>query len=187
MFSAASVEFLGHVLEEGCVLGWPQEGLGGGGVAATHGPDPSSGVSWGSPIFIGASFGGSAGSPHHSPHSRPPLTPVFPGHPEAEDAFVALKRLFTTARSSSSPTPIGSSSWRLTRLTRASGLYSSRGQKRTNRFTRLPSCPDVSLRLNAITMWGTESSWSCTLPWRSGDTGWRGPNTPCSYGPTTRT
>ena len=185
MFSAASVEFLGHVLEEGRVRADPKK------VQAVE--------EWQRPTdrtqlrrFLGFAnfyrrFIRGFSRVGASLSALTSTSNPFFWTPEAEDAFVALKRLFTTALVLIFPDPNRQFIVQVDASDTGIGAVLS---QRSEEDQQIHPVAFLSRRFyvsSVTTTWGTETSWLCTPSWRSEDTGWRGPNTPCSYGPTTRT
>ena len=183
VFSSPSVEFFGHVLEEGWVRADPGKVR-----AIEEWPRPTDRTQL--RRFLGfANFyrrfirGFSRVA---APLSALTSTVVpYQWSPDAEEAFTTLKRLFVTAPVLVFPDPdrqfIGTRD-----TTRASEPSCLRGRRRTSRSTLWHFCPDVLRRPRRIMTWGTGNYWRSTLPWRNGDTGWRAPNFPCLSGRTTR-
>lgn len=69
----------------------------------------------------------------------------------------------------------------------ALGLYSPSVMVLQLNSTHVPFSLESSLRLKVITIWATRDCCPSKLPWRSGDTGWRDPDTHFKSSLTTKT
>ena len=185
VFGAASVEFLGHILEKGQVRADPKK------VRAVE--------EWARPAdrtqlrrFLGfANFyrrfilGFS--------RVAAPLTALtsslrpFSGTPEAEDAFSTLMNLFTSALVLILPQPSRQLIIEVDASDVGIGPSFPSGQRRTSRSTMWHSCPAIFPQRNKTMTLGIGSYWPSTPPCRSGGIGSREPNTPSSYGRTIKT
>ena len=177
VFDAASVEFLGHILEKRQIRADPRK------IRAVE--------EWARPAnrtqlrrFLGfANFylrfirGFS--------RVAAPLTALtstlrpFSWTPEAEDAFSALKSLFTSALVLILPQPSRQFIVEVdTSDVGIGAVLSQRSEEDQHVHVRSPSCPAASHQQRRTMTWAIRSSWLSTPPSPSGATGWRGPNSP---------
>ena len=152
------MEFLGHVLEEGRVWAGPKKIR-----AVEEWPRPTDWTQLrrflGFANFYQRFIRGFSRVAAPLSALTSTITP-FSWSPIAEDAFVTLKGLFTTAPVLIFPHPGRQFIVEVDASDTGIGAVLS---QRTNKSTQSRSCLGTSLRRNATTTWGTRNFWPFTL------------------------